>query len=183
MTLINETRKEMQSAIEHLKSELRNIRTGRANPGMVEGVQIEVYGTNMRLSDLASITSPEAQQLLITPFDANNSSSIGKSLEKANLGVQVIAEGNVVRVIQPPMDESVRKEMVKQGKRRCEDSKVSIRNTRRKFNDLVRDQKSSGDIAEDQMHRQEKEIQTLTDDFVKQIDTIGSAKEKEILTV
>jgi ribosome recycling factor len=183
MSLIDETRKEMQSAIEHLKNELKNIRTGRANPGMVEGVQVEVYGTNMRLSDLASITSPEAQQLLITPFDANNAATIGKSLEKANLGVQVIAEGNIVRVIQPAMDESVRKEMVKQVKKRCEEAKVSIRNTRRKFNEQSREMKASGDLAEDQMHRNEKEIQKLTDDFCTQSDQIGAAKEKEVTTI
>ena len=183
MTLIDETRKEMQSAIEHLKNELRNIRTGRANPGMVEGVQVEVYGTNMRLSDLASITSPEAQQLLITPFDANNSAAIGKSLERANLGVQVIAEGNVVRVIQPPMDESVRKEMVKQAKKRCEEAKVSIRNTRRKFNERSREMKTAGEIPEDVMHRNEKEIQKLTDDFCALADQTGAAKEKEIIAI
>ena len=183
MTLIDETRKEMQSAIEHLKNELRNIRTGRANPGLVEGVLVEVYGTNMRLSDLASITSPEAQQLLITPFDANNSSAIGKALERANLGVQVIAEGNVVRVIQPPMDASVRKEMVKQAKKRCEEAKVSIRNTRRKFNDRSREMKASGEIPEDAMHRNEKEIQKLTDDFCSQADQTSAAKEKEITAI
>ncbi len=183
MSITDEAKQEMVSSIDHLKSELSNIRTGRANPGLVQGVMVEVYGTNMRLSDLANVTAPETHQLLISPFDANNASVIGKALERANLGVQIITEGNVVRVNIPQMDESVRKEMAKQCKRKCEDGKVSVRNIRRKFNDRSREMKTAGEIAEDMMHKYEKDIQKLTDDFCAQIDTIGQAKEKEITSV
>lgn len=183
MSITDEAKKEMASAIDHLQTELSNIRTGRANPGLVQGVQVEVYGTNMRLSDLANVTAPEPQQLLISPFDANNTSAIGKALERANLGVQIITEGNVVRANIPQMDQSVRGEMVKQCKKKVEDAKISIRNVRRKYNDEARKQKAAGDIAEDQMHRVEKDIQKLTDDFCSESDKIGSVKEKEITSI
>ena len=183
MTASADCKKEMTQALEHLREELRNIRTGRANPALVEGVLVEVYGTSMRLQELASVSAPEPQQLLISPFDANNCGSISKAIEKANLGVQPITEGNVVRINIPPMDKARREEMVKQCKKLVEDAKISIRNVRRKYNDQARSDKSSGEITEDVMHRIEKDVQKLTDDFCREADEIGSAKEKEVTTI
>src|SRR5262245_32134269 len=118
----------MTAAIEHFKNDLKNIRTGRANPGMVEHVMVEVYGSSMRLKDIASITVPEPRQLVITPFDPQNTSMVGKAIEKANIGVMPIVDGNMVRIKIPPMTEELRKKMAKICHEEREKTKVSIRN-------------------------------------------------------
>lgn len=183
MSVKDQTESKMKNALDHLRSDLQSIRTGRANPAILEPVMVEVYGTNMRLRDIASISTPEPRQLLITPFDANNSAAIGKAIEKANLNLQPITEGNAVRINVPPMDEALRKEMVKQVNKKKEDGKISIRNIRRESNDLVKKQKSDGDLSEDQVKKVEKEVQELTDQYCKEADEIASLKEKDILTV
>lgn len=183
MSVTKDTKLKMEHSLEHLRDELKNIRTGRANPGIVEGVTIEVYGTQMRLKDIANITVPEPRQLLITPFDASNASSIGKSLEAANLGMRPIVDGNAVRLTVPQMDQSVRNDMVKLLHKKREEAKVSVRNCRRDANDLVRKQKADGDLAEDMMKTLEKEIQELTDKHCKMADEISAEKEKEITTI
>lgn len=179
----NDVKKAMSSSIDHLKKDLKSIRTGRANAGILDSVTVEVYGTQMKLKDIANVTVPEPRQLLITPFDGNNANAIGKAIENANLNLQAIVDGNVVRINVPPMDESVRKDMVKQCKKKSEDAKIAIRECRRKFNEETRAEKSSGDITEDVLKRNEKMIQECTDKFCKEIDTICSAKEKEVLEI
>ena len=183
MSITDQTKAKMQATVDHFKQELKNLRTNRANPSMLDGVSIEVYGTQMRIKDLATVTTPEARQILITPFDPQTASAIAKGIEKANLNLQPIHDGNVVRINVPPMDESMRKEIVKQGKKKVEDTKVIIREIRRKNNDLVRKQKTDGEITEDILKKAEKTIQDLTDTYCKEIDTLFAAKEKEIMTV
>lgn len=183
MNVTDDTNKKMSNAIEHLKHELKGLRTGRANPAIVESVTIEVYGTQMRLQDVASISAPEARQLLVSPFDANNVHAIAKGIEAANLNLQPIVDGNVVRIKIPEMDASVRKEMVKQARKKCEDAKVSIRNIRREGNDTIRKQKADGEVPEDLMKKTEKQIQDLTDKFCKIADDLTLEKEKEITTI
>lgn len=180
-TIVDQTKEKMKGALEHLKDELKKIRTGHANPAMLDNVFVEVYGTSMRLKDIASITTPEPRQLLITPYDAKNTSSIGKSLQQANLGFVPIVEANVVRINIPPMDESLRKEMVKICHKKREEAKVSIRNVRQDSNKTVRAQKK--DIGEDVMNKLEKDIQELTDKFCKEADEITAKKEKEVSTI
>ena len=182
-SIIDQTKSKMTAALEHLKNELKSIRTGRANPAMLDGVVVEVYGTQMRIKDLAQITTPEARQLLITPFDQTNKGAIGKAIERANLGVMPIIDGNVVRLKIPPMDEAMRKEMAKLCHKKREEAKVSIRNVRRESNDFLRRQKADGHIAEDEVNKQEKNIQDLTDKFCKEADDLAEKKEKEISTI
>ncbi len=173
----------MQVALNHLKGELKNLRTSRANPAMLDSVQVEVYGTKMRLRDVANVTTPEPRQLLVTPFDTSNVGGIAKGIENANLNVLPVVDANVVRINIPPMDESMRKKMAQQCKKKGEEAKIAIREVRRKYNDLVRKQKSDGDLPEDQMKKCEKMIQEKTDQFCKDVDGICSEKEKEILTI
>lgn len=180
---MDDTQKKMQAAVEHLKEELRGLRTGRANPGMVDKVTLEVYGAQMRLLDVASVSVPEARQLLITPYDAKNVHAIAKGIEVANLGFQPMVDGHVVRIKIPEMDASVRNEMVKTARRKCEEAKVSIRNARRDGNETLKKQKSSGEIPEDVMKKGEKTIQDYTDKFCKLADEATSQKEKEISTI
>ncbi len=183
MSITDQTKAKMQAAIEHYKHELKSLRTGRANPAILDNVFVEVYGTQVRLKELATVSAPEPRQLVINPFDRSTSSAISKGVERANLNLQPIVDGAVVRINIPPMDESTRKEMVKIGKRKAEEAKVAIRDVRKKNNELVRKQKTDGDITEDVMKKQEKAIQDFTDQFCKEVDDLMVVKEKEIMTV
>lgn len=173
----------MQEALEHFRKELRSLRTSRANPAILDSVTVPVYGTNLRLKELATVTTPEPRQLLVTPFDGRNAQVIGKAIEQANLNIHPMVDGNIIRINMPAMDQTVRKEMVKQCKKKGEDAKISIREVRRKFNDLIRKQKADGDIPEDVMKKLEKTIQEKTEKFGKLIDQLCADKEKEILEV
>ncbi len=183
MDVVEQTKAKMVAAIEHLKMELKGIRTGRANPAMLDGVVVEVYGSPLRLKEIASVTAPEPRLLLITPFDTQNNKAIGKAIETANLGLVPIVDGNVVRLKIPPMDDSMRKEMVKVCHKKREDAKVSIRNIRREGNDAIKRQKSAGELSEDMQKKFEKTIQDLTDKSCKEADDISEKKEKEISTI
>lgn len=183
MSIPDQAKTKMAAALEHFKNELKNIRTGRANPGMVEHVMVEVYGSPMRLKDVASITVPESRQLLITPFDPQNASTIGKAIEKSNIGFMPIVDGNTVRIKIPPMTEELRKKMAKICHDEREKAKVSIRNIRRDANEVVRKQKTDSEITEDLMKKFEKNIQELTDKFCREADELCEKKEKEISTI
>ena len=173
----------MQAAIDHLKAELKTLRTGRANSGMLDRIQVEVYGALTPIKSLASINVPEPRQIVVTPFDPSNTNAIAKAIEAANLGVHPIADGRVVRIPIPPPDEASRKHIAKQCKEFGEKSKVVMREIRRKYNELVRKQKADGAIPEDQMKKHEKHIQELTDKYCKEIDAVCADKEKEIMTI
>lgn len=183
MNIADETKSKMKDAIEHFKKELGQLRTGRANPGMLDSVMVEVYGSHMKLKELASVSSPEPRQLLVTPFDPQTAGPISKGIEKANLNVRPILEGAIIRIPIPPLDENMRKEIVKQGKKKAEDAKVTIREIRRKGNDGVRKKKIDGLVTEDEVKKTEKKIQEFTDEFCKTIDDLFTAKEKEIMTI
>lgn len=173
----------MQVALDHLKQELKALRTGRANSAMLDKVMVEVYGSHVKLKEVASISVPEARQILVNPFDFNNAHAIKKGIEAANLGVNPMVDGKVIRINIPPMDETVRKQIAKQCKELGEKSKIVMREVRRKYNDMIRKQKSDGTIPEDMMKKLEKTIQELTDRFCKDIDAVTAEKEKEVMTI
>lgn len=177
--VVKETEKKMNGAMEHLKHELKGLRTGRANPALIESVMVEVYGSHMRLSDLASISAPEPRQLLVSPYDPKNVHAISKGIQAANLNLQANADGNVVRVKVPEMDQSVRQEMVKQAKRKGEEAKVAIRNARREGNESIKREKP----AEDVIKSTEKKIQEMTDKFCALVDKMVEEKERDITTI
>lgn len=183
MSVSDLAKSKMQAGVEHFKQELKNLRTNRANPAILDGVMVEVYGATMRLKELANVTAPEARQLLISPFDPQTAGPIAKGIERANLNLQPIVDGHSVRINIPPMDEAMRKEIVKLGKKKAEDAKVVIREIRRKHNEIIRKQKADSEVTEDVMKKTEKAIQELTDQFCREIDELFAAKEKEILTV
>lgn len=183
MSILDQVKKKMSAAIEHFKNELKNIRTGRASPGLVEHVSVELYGSSLRLKDIASITAPDSRQLLITPFDAKNASLIGKAIEKANIGFMPIVDGNSVRLKIPPMTEELRMKMARICRDEQEKAKTAIRTIRRDANDTIRKQKTDKEITEDIMKKLEKNIQELTDQSCKEIDSLIEKKEKELATV
>src|SRR4051812_25812144 len=173
----------MQATLEHLKAELKTLRTGRANASILDKVHVEIYGSYMPLKAVANINVPEARQIVVTPFDHSNTNAISKAIEAANLGVNPMVDGKVIRINVPPMDESIRKQIAKQCKDLGEKTKISLRDVRRKFNDLIRKQKTDGLIPEDQLKKMEKHIQDLTDKFCKDVDTTCAEKEKEIMSI
>lgn len=181
--LIDQTKVKMVAALDHFKNELKNLRTGRASTGLVEHISVEVYGSPMRIKDIASISTPEPRLILIAPFDPQNSAGIAKAIERANLGFVPIVDANAVRIKVPPMTEETRKKMVKVLHEELEKAKVAIRNIRRDANDLVRRQKAAGELAEDVMKKTEKGVQELTDKFCKEAEEVGEKKEKEITTI
>lgn len=183
MDILQETKNRMNAVLDHLKEELRGLRAGRANPALVESVTVEAYGSQMKLKEVATITSPEARQLVINPFDGSNAPHIAKAIDKANLGVRAVQEGKTVRVMFPELTADRRKEIIGQAHKKREDAKVSVRNVRRDSNELVKKQKSAGTITEDDVKRLEKQIQDLTDKACKDADDMAAAKEKEISTI
>jgi ribosome recycling factor len=183
MSIEKDVESKMQATLDHFKQELKNLRSNRANPGMVEGVTVTVYDSNMRIKELASITCPEPRQILISPFDPQTAGAIAKGIEKANLNLQPVLEGHVIRINVPPMDQSVRQQVVKQGKEKAEAAKISIRDIRRKSNETIRKQKADGLLTEDVMKKLEKTVQDLTDKFCRTVDELFTAKEKEIMAV
>jgi ribosome recycling factor len=183
MSILDQTKSKMNAALEHLKNELKSIRTNRANPGMLDSISVEIYGSSMRIKEVANVTAPEARMLLITPFDPSTNSTIGKAIEKANVGLMPIVDGNSIRIKIPPMDDNARKEMVKLCHKRKEEAKISIRNIRRESNDTAKKQKADGDMPEDAFKKLEKLVQELTDKSCKEADDICEKKEKEVTTI
>ncbi len=181
--IVDQTKKGMIGSIEHLQEELRSLRAGRANSAIVEGVSVEVYGSQMRVKELATITMPETRQLLLTPFDVNNAGSIAKAIEKGNLGVRVALEGKMVRIFFPELDQNRRKELADQVHKKKEECKVSVRSVRRESNEKLKKLKADGHIPEDDLKRLEKQVQELTDHYCKEADELATVKEKEIMTV
>jgi ribosome recycling factor len=179
----DQVKQKMTHVLDHYKHELKNLRTNRANPGMLDGVHVEVYGTSMRIKELANVTTPEARLIQVAPFDASTIGMIAKGIEKANLGVMPIVDGHTIRISIPPMDEATRKEIVKLAKKKGEEAKVTIRDVRRKFNELAKGLLSSGEVTEDMLKKMEKQVQELTDQSCKEIDQLFQVREKEILTV
>ncbi|MCH9612382.1 MAG: Ribosome-recycling factor [Chlamydiia bacterium] len=173
----------MKEAVEHLSNEFRNLRTGRVNTQILDGVNVEVYGSMMNLKQVATMSVRE-RDIIITPFDQQTLHAIAKGIEDSPVKLQAIVEGKQhVRVPVPPLDANMRKDIVKQAKQKKEEAKVSIRNIRRDSNNEVKRDQDGGSITEDERKRMEKKIQELTDKFCKDVDGMFDEKEKEILTV
>ena len=173
----------MKKAIEHLEEEYSTIRAGRANPAILNKVQVEYYGALTPINQVGSISVPEARQILITPWDRTVLSAIEKAINKAEIGVNPINDGSCIRLNFPELNEERRKELVKTVKKYTEEAKVQIRNARRDAIDKYKAMKKDGEITEDDLKETEKDIQDLTDKYIKEIDNISAAKEKEILEV
>jgi ribosome recycling factor len=183
MSVEAQVKSAMQAALDHLKLELKALRTGRANAAILDRVMVEIYGSPTPLKNVANVSVPEPRQIVVNPFDPSTVNAVAKGIEAAKLGINPMVDGKCVRLNVPPMDESMRKQIAKQCKEIGEKAKISMREVRRKFNDMVRKQKSDGTIPEDMMKKLEKTIQDLTDKFCKDIDAACADKEKEIMTV
>jgi ribosome recycling factor len=178
-----ETEERMEKAIGALLQELNSIRTGRANPSLVELLPIEYYGTMTALQELAGISVPESRSLLIRPYDPSSLKNIEKAILKSDLGLTPNSDGENIRLVLPTPTEERRKELVKVVGIRAEDARISIRNIRRESIRNLRDFEDEKIITEDDLHRGEEHVQEITDDYIKKIDGLCERKESEIMEV
>lgn len=168
---------------EHLSAELASIRTGRAAPALVEQVRVEAYGTFTPLVELASIAAPEIRLLVIQPWDKSILKDIERALQTANLGVSPVVESNLIRINLPQLSEERRKELVKLVGRKLEEARTAVRNVREEILKSAKDNKTKGEITEDDLYKLQKEMQKLVDDINVAIKAVGDEKEKEVMTI
>ena len=182
---LKETETAMKKAVEYMTHEFAGVRTGKASPALVENLDVKVasYGSTMKMKGLAVITAPEPRSLLIQPFDPSTSSDIEKAIQESKLGLNPVADGRSIRLPIPELSEERRLDLVKMIKHMAEESRVRARACRKDGMDAAKKMKADGTLTEDQMHDLEKDVQNLTDKFVKEIDQHVEVKEKEIMTV
>ncbi|HEX9873890.1 MAG TPA: ribosome recycling factor [Deferrimonas sp.] len=181
--VIAKTRVGMEKSIEALKKEFSRVRTGRASINLLDDVRVDYYGTPTPLSQIATLIVPEPRLITIQPWEKKLIPDIERAILKADLGLNPASDGVLVRIAIPPLTEDRRKEMVKLIKRMTEDAKVAIRNVRREANDSLKKLEKDKEISEDELKRGEKEIQDLTDGFVKKTDEVMVVKEKEVMEI
>lgn len=181
--VIKETEDKMKKANEALRRELQNIRTGRAVPGLIEKLLIDVYGTTTPLNQLGSVTAPEARLLVVQPWDKGTMGAIEKAIQKSELNLTTNNDGKVIRIPIPALTEQRRKELVKVVKSKVEDSKVTVRNIRRDHMNDLKELLQEKLIGEDEDKRAQEKIQQLTDRYTQEAEQIGHHKEQEILEV
>ena len=180
MEIINEVEEKMLSAIDHLANDFNKVHTGRANPSMLDGVEVSAYGSNVPLNQVAMISVPEARQLLVKPFDPNTIKDLEKAITEANLGFNPDNDGEMLRINIPQLTEEKRKSFVKDVKKYGEDAKIAIRNARKDANNKV---KKTDDLSNDEKKIAEDNIQELTTKYNKEIEEKVEQKEKEVMTV
>jgi len=176
-------RTRMEKAVEDFRKELAAIRTGRASVHMLDSVNVDYYGTAMPLNQIAQVHAPEAQLITVQPFDPSSLGAIEKAIRSADLGLNPMNDGKLIRVPVPPLTEERRRDLVKRLHKVLEDHRTAIRNIRRDGNELIKKTLKDKKITEDDERRSYDEIQKLTDDEIKKMEDMGKAKEKEILEI
>lgn len=179
----NDLNESMGKSIDSLKFQLTKIRTGRASANVLDGVKVDYYGAPTPVAQVGQVSSPEARLLQIQPFDKTMIAEIERAIINANLGLTPSNDGNLIRIPFPALTEERRKEQVRDVKKIGEDARVGIRNSRRDENEKVKKAEKAKELSEDESKKLQGEIQKITDDYIKKVDEIVSAKEKEILTV
>jgi len=180
---VNELKRRMTGAIEAFKKELSGLRTGRASVSLLEPIQVEAYGSNMPLSQLGTVGAPEARMLTVQVWDKGMVKAVEKAIREANIGVNPMVEGQLIRVPLPPLTEERRKELVKLAHKFAEHARVAVRNVRRDGMETLKQMEKDHKITEDDHRKRSGDIQKLTDEQVKIIDDTLAAKEKETMHV
>ncbi|MBW2688437.1 MAG: ribosome recycling factor [Deltaproteobacteria bacterium] len=173
----------MTKALESFKRDLGKVRTGRASLILLDDIRVDYYGTPTPLNQVAALAVPEPRLITIQPWEKTLVGEIEKAILKADLGLNPTSDGQLIRLVFPPLTEERRKEMVKQVKRMGEDARVVVRNARREANDALKKLEKGKEITEDDLKRGEKEIQDVTDDFVARVDQVIVEKEKDLMEV
>jgi ribosome recycling factor len=181
--VVTELKSRIDKTLEDLRRELTKVRTGRASPNLLEGIRVDYYGTPTPLSGVANITTPEPRLIVIKPWERSVLKDIEKAIREANLGINPMNDGEVIRLPFPPLTEERRKEIAKQVKNKGEEHKVAVRNIRRDANEQLKTQLKDKAITEDDQKRLMEKVQKETDEGVKKVDEIISKKEKEVMEV
>ncbi|MFM1549601.1 MAG: ribosome recycling factor [Lentisphaeria bacterium] len=179
-TIMDDCEEKMMAAMEALEEAFAGFRTGKASTSLVDNISVECYGSVTRIKEVAGVTTPEPRLIVIQPWDKNVISDIEKGIQSANIGISPVNDGRVIRLPIPELSEERRQDLVKQVKKRAEESKVEMRNHRRDANDIA---KKCSDLSEDGLRDLLEKIQTLTNDYITQIDEESQTKEKDIMTV
>lgn len=180
---IKDAERRMQKAVEAAQHDFATIRTGRANPVVLENIKVDYFGTPTPLIQLAGISVPEPRQLLVTPWDRAIINTILKAIQSSDVGLTPMSDGNVIRMNVPPLTEERRRELTKQLHKKAEDHKVAVRNIRRDANEHSKAQQKNSEITEDDLKQEQDETQKLTDKYVAEIDKLTAAKEAELKEV
>ncbi|MBE0577465.1 MAG: ribosome recycling factor [Desulfuromonadales bacterium] len=173
----------MVKALESFKRDLSKVRTGRASLALLDDVRVDYYGTPTPLNQVAALAVPEPRLITIQPWEKSLTGEIEKAILKADLGLNPSSDGQLIRLVFPPLTEDRRRDMVKQVKRLSEEAKIAVRNVRREGNDALKKLEKDKDITEDELKRGEKEIQDLTDDYVARVDKVIAEKEKDLMEI
>ena len=173
----------MDKALDHLNEEFGAVRAGRANAKVLDRITVEYYGSETPLNGVATISSPDARTLVIQPWDTKLLKDIQKAIQVSDLGINPQNDGRVIRLVFPQLTEERRKELTKQVKKYAEDAKVAMRNVRRDGMDYVKKLKKNNEITEDDQKKAEKDLQDMLDKFIKRVDDVTAAKEKELMAI
>lgn len=173
----------MSKCVEATRAEFASIRTGRATPALLDRLHVEAYGQSVPVKQVGGVSAPDSRTLVITAWDKSVVGDIKKAIEKSDLGLTPQVDGTSVRLNIPPLNEERRKDLAKIVKKKAEDGKIAVRNVRHKAHDELRAQQKSAEITEDDNKRMQDELQKITDRYVKEIDALVAAKEKEIMEV
>ena len=178
-----EGERRMHRAVDDLKKDLNTVRTGRANPSILDNVMVEYYGTSTQLNGLAQISVGDARQLVVQPYDRSSINAIEKAIQKADLGMMPTNDGQVIRLNIPALTEQRRKDLVKQVHKLVEDHRVAVRNGRREVHDKLRALEKEKSASSDEIKRAQERLQKITDRIIGELDAVGQAKESEIMAV
>ncbi|MCL6637446.1 MAG: ribosome recycling factor [Alicyclobacillus sp.] len=181
--VIRSAEERMEKAVQVFKRDLATVRAGRAAPNMLDKVTVEYYGTPMPVNQVATVTTPEPRQLLITPWDKGMLSEIERAIQKSDLGLNPMNDGSTIRLVIPPLTEERRQELVRVVRKMAEEARVALRNVRRDANDDLKKREKSGEASADDVRRATEKVQSLTDKYVGEIDKLAATKEQEILEV
>lgn len=173
----------MERSLAALRKELSRIRTGRATLALLEGIDVDYYGTTTPLNQMATLAAPESRLLTIQPWDKSQVGLIEKAIQRSDLGLTPMNDGMIIRLAIPPLTTERRKDLVKKVKKIGEDAKVALRNVRREGNETLKDLEKIKDISQDDLRRGQEQVQKITDRFISQVDDVLNAKEHEILEV
>jgi ribosome recycling factor len=177
------TEESMEKAVDYMSHEFAAVRTGKASPALVENIDVEAYGAQMKLKQLALITTPEPRLIVIQPFDGGTTSAIEKAIKESKIGINPNVDGKIIRLPIPALTEERRRDLVKGIKQMAEETRVRVRSARRDGIEGLKKAQKDGTLTEDELERLEKEVQKLTDDFVKKVDDALTAKEADIMKV
>jgi len=178
-----DARERMEKAVAHTQTEFAGIRTGRASPGLVEHMKVDVYGTEVELRSIAGLSVPEARLLVISPYDKSSLGAIEKAIQSSGLGITPSNDGNVIRLAFPPLTEERRRELVKVVRHKAEEGRVAVRNLRRNVRHELEGLEREGDLSSDELERVEQQLDKLTHEMVSAIDTLLAHKEQELLEI